>query len=99
MNSLTLLQKHDAIREYLANKFPGSFIREHDDFDHVAQSFKIEVDGGSLLLKIAIEFIDDHNIEEILRRFDECKLCDLLRNEQRLGVMFTENGPSNFERN
>lgn len=99
MNQAARSQKHAAIQQHLAGKFPECQIEQEHDFDRGAQGFKIDVADGSLLLKIADEFIDDNDISEILCRFDTWKLCDLLRNEQRLGVMVTENGPFNFERN
>jgi hypothetical protein len=93
------LQKHAAVQQYLAGKFPECKIEQRYDFDRGAQGFKIDVADGSLLLKVADDFIDDNDITEILRRFDKWKLHHLLRNEQRQGIMVTENGPSNFERN
>ncbi|MGH7233999.1 MAG: hypothetical protein ACREF7_00940 [Candidatus Saccharimonadales bacterium] len=67
----TRLQKYAAIQQYLADKFPESQIEQKYGFDRGAKSFKIEAAGSSLLLKISDEFIDDNNIDEILRRLDD----------------------------
>ncbi|MGH8403465.1 MAG: hypothetical protein ACRESO_08710, partial [Gammaproteobacteria bacterium] len=99
MSLATRLQKYAAIQQYLADKFPDSQIEQKNDFDRGAQSFKIEVTDSSLLLKIAGEFIDNNNIDEILRRLDDWNICALLGSEPGFGIMVTENGPSPFERN
>ena len=63
-------EKHAAIKQYLAEKFPGCEIEQQHDFARRAQSFKLHIVAVTLLLKVGDEFIDDNSTPEILRLFN-----------------------------
>lgn len=90
--------KHAAICNYLAEKFPGCNIEQKHDFDSRAQTFKLHVADGTLLLKVGDEFVDDNGTPEILRLFTRWGLPEVLGKEKELGVLVSQRGIESFLR-
>jgi hypothetical protein len=91
-------KKFEAIESYLKKHFPDSTIKQKDDFDRGAQTFKVQLTDSTLLLKVGGELTEDYTLEEILRLFDQWTLADLLRKETELGVLVTRRGLETFRR-
>jgi len=91
-------EKYTAIKQYLAEHFPGCEIEERHDFDRGAQSFKIQVAGTTLLLKVGDEFVGDNDIAEIIRIFELGSIAEILGKGKNLGVLVTQRGVEPFNR-
>lgn len=91
-------EKHAAINKYLAEKFPDCDTEQMHDFDRGAQTFKLHVADGSLLLKVGDEFVEDNSTPEILRLFNLWGLAEALCKEKELGVLVSQHGLESFRR-
>lgn len=91
-------EKHAAIKQYLAEKFPGCEIEQQHDFARRAQSFKLHIVAVTLLLKVGDEFIDDNSTPEILRLFNLWGVAEVLGNEKEFGVLVSQHGLDSFRR-
>lgn len=91
-------EKHAAINTYLAEKFPNCDIEQKHDFDRGAQTFKVHVADGTLLLKVGDEFVEDNSTPEILRLFNLWGLAEVLGKEKELGVLVSQRGLESFRR-
>jgi len=89
-------EKHVAIDKYLAENFPGCDIEQKYDFDCRAQTFKVHIADGTLLLKVADEFVEDNVTPEILRLFNLWGLAKMLGKEKKLGVLVSQHGLEAF---
>lgn len=85
-----------AIEDYLRLSFPHCRIEQHFNFDLKTQSFKIHCSDGPRLLRVGNEFLGNHDISEIMRRFQLWELSDILKKERELGVLITHHGPTKF---
>lgn len=91
-------EKHAAINKYLAEELPGCDIEQKHDFDRGAQTFKLYIAGGTLLLKIEDEFFEDNSTPEILHLFKFWGLAEVLGKEKELGVLVSQCGLKLFRR-
>lgn len=91
-------EKFAEIAKHLSEKFPGCQVEQKYDFDRGAQSFKVHVPGGTLLLKVVEEFIEDNSVVEILRLFNLWALAENLGKEKELGVLVSQRGMERFQR-
>lgn len=77
--------KHAAIAEYLAGRIENHGIEHQRDFSFFAHSFKVQIPNDSLLLRISDEFIDDHQIHDLLKQLEKWDLpALLLQNSDRI---------------
>ena len=77
--------KHAAIAEYLTGRIENHGIEHQRDFNLSAHSFKVQTPNDSLLLKVSDEFIDDHQIDDILKQMDKWGLVAFLtKNSDRM---------------
>ncbi len=91
-------EKLAAIHQYLSEHFPECAIEQKHDFDRDAETYKVHVEKGTLLLKVGGLFTDDNDIPEILRLFGLFALADVLKEERELGILVTNNGLEKFNR-
>jgi hypothetical protein len=91
-------EKYAAIEQYLSRNIPNKGIERKNDFDLSAQSFKIHVKGDSLLLKVAEPFVDDNDLFEIIRRFMEWRLPELLAKNGNSTVLVGNEGVNILKR-
>ncbi len=70
--------KQAAIAEYLAGRIENHGIKHQRDFNLCAHSFKVQIPNNSLLLKISDEFIDDHQIHDLLKQLNKWDIPALL---------------------
>lgn len=82
-------EKHAAISQYLSANFAGIGIEHKPDFDRDAQSFKVHLQNGTLLLKVGNEFIGDSDTAEILRLFESWDLKEVMTSEKERGILIT----------
>lgn len=85
-------EKYKAIEKYLSAKMGITHIEQNHDNDRDTQTFKIHLEDGPRLLKVADDFIADNNITDILIRFDQASLADLLLKEKQRKVLITQHG-------
>ena len=84
--------KHAAIAKYLTGQIENHGIEHQRDFNLCAHSFKVQTPNDSLLLKISDEFIDDHQIHDILKQLDKWGLAALLIQDSDRIVFVGKNG-------
>jgi hypothetical protein len=58
------------VLQYLAAHFPDRQVDQQNDFDRDAESFKVHLDKGTLLLKISGEFLHDVPADVLGQRLD-----------------------------
>ncbi len=91
-------EKYAAIEKYLSRSIPNDGIEQHSDFDLSAQTFKIHIEGDSLLLKVAEPFVDDDDIFEIIRRLMEWRLPELLAKNSNSTILVSNGGVNILKR-
>ena len=53
------------IENYLSRNIPNNGIEQRNDFDLLAQSFKIHVEKGFFLLKVSESFVDNNDFPPV----------------------------------
>jgi hypothetical protein len=85
-------EKYATIEQYLNEHIPNLGIEHQNDFDLGAQSFKVHIANNSYLLKVSEPFVEDHDIPQILQRFDQWSLAPLLGQDKRRIVVVGNEG-------
>lgn len=86
-------KKYAAIEKYLSDRILNSGIEQRNDFDLSAQRFKIRVERDTFLLKVPETFVDDHDIAEIIQKFEQWNISALLKDKSDSAVLVGEAGP------
>ena len=85
-------EKKMAIEKYLSKNIPNKGIEQKKDFDLSAQTFKVNIEKGFLLLKVWEPFVNDNDIPEIIRQFERWDLPGLLTKNSKSTVFVGNKG-------
>jgi hypothetical protein len=91
-------EKLAAIHSYLTRAFPGRFIEQRHDRERDAQSFKVHLERGTLLLKVGDAFVSDRAPDEIVAKLERWGVAAMLSRDRDTGVLVVTEGPSVFSR-
>jgi hypothetical protein len=61
----------EAVKSYLSGQFTGRYIEHQADFDRDAQSFKVHLEDGMLLMKVSDELLRDNTPSAIRALFED----------------------------
>lgn len=92
--------KTSAVSHYLTLHFPGRYVEHREDFDRDAQSFKVHLDRGTLLLKISDDVLHDTTMAGIpafLGKHEAIERLESLGGTGK-GLLVSRNGLIEFQR-
>jgi hypothetical protein len=87
-------RKYAEIEKYLSRNIPNNGIERKHDFELSAQVFNIHIEDDSLLLEVTERFVDENDLFEIIRRFMEWRLPELLAQNSDSTVLVGNDGAS-----
>ncbi|HEY0824007.1 MAG TPA: hypothetical protein VGD76_09500 [Ramlibacter sp.] len=93
-------KKIDAVKRYLSDQFTGRYIEHQADFDRNAQTFKVHLQEGTLLLKVSDELLRDNTPSDIRLRLEDAAVGGLLwglKGTDR-GLLVASTGATEFPR-
>ena len=93
-------QKINEVLRYLRVHFPSRGVERKYDFDRDAESFKVMLDRGTLLLKVTETFLDDNDVLLIVDLLDRAQAAEALERTAGTGrgLIVTVNGLKEFDR-